>query len=87
MESRDSSSVGQYDDGVYDKVEAQSQYTASQVPIIKGPKLPLVMLAALALLLIFCFVGLLVSGLHFGHRIYSDDCLGQSWIMFSVSSG
>lgn len=81
-----SSLDSRYDDGVYDKVEAQSHDRASREPIVKPPRLPAVMLVTLVLLFVSCFVGLLISGLHFGHRVPSDesDCLGQSWVMFSV---
>lgn len=80
----DSSSLGNYSDGVYDKVEAQSQYNRSHAPPDKPPKLPTVMLACLVLLLLFCSIGILSSGLHFGNKAPSRDCLGQSWVMFSV---
>lgn len=87
MESSGSSSVGSYSDGVYDKVESQSQAAAATnkpLPQVKPPVLPAVMLACLILLFTTCFVGILLSGLHFGHRVASGDCLGQSWVMFSV---
>lgn len=88
MEPSDSSSTGHYSDGVYDKVEAQTQYAATNKPLpaLKPPMLPAVMLVCLVLLFISCFIGILVSGLHFGHQAASDDCLGQSWVMFSVRS-
>lgn len=89
--SSETSSLGkEYDDGVYDKVEAQTQYEytpRSQSPIREqtAPKLPVVILTCLVFLFIFCFIGILVSGLHFGHRINDPgNCLGQSWVMFSV---
>lgn len=87
MESSGSSSVGSYSDGVYDKKENQSQATAATdkpLPHVKPPVLPVVMLVCLILLFTTCFVGILLSGLHFGHRVESGDCLGQSWVMFSV---
>lgn len=86
MESSGSSSIGSYSDGVYDKKEGQSQHAATNKPLptLKPPILPGVMLACLILLFITCFVGILLSGLHFGHRVTSGDCLGQSWVMFSV---
>lgn len=86
MESSGSSSTGDYSDGVYDKVEGPSHYAATHKPLpkLKPPMLPTVMLACLILLFVSCFVGILVSGLHFAHRVTSGDCLGQSWVMFSV---
>lgn len=87
MESSGSSSVGSYSDGVYEKKEGQSQAGAATdkpLPQVKPPVLPAVMLTCLILLFTTCFVGILLSGLHFGHRVESGDCLGQSWVMFSV---
>lgn len=87
MESSGSSSVGSYSDGVYEKAESQSKAAAATnkpLPQVKPPVLPAVMLACLILLFTTCFVGILLSGLHFGHRVESGDCLGQSWVMFSV---
>lgn len=92
--SSDTSSLGkEYDDGVYDKIDTQvhySEYTPRSQSPTREPtstaKLPIAILACLVLLFVFCFIGILVSGLHFGHRI-SDlgaSCLGQSWILFSV---
>lgn len=86
----DTSSLGKdYDDGVYEKeVEAKSsqssRYTPSRAPTEQPPKLPTIMLACLIMLLVSCFVGILLSGLHFGNAVHSGDCLGQSWVMFSV---
>ncbi|CAN8096205.1 unnamed protein product [Discula destructiva] len=96
MESSDSSSIGKYSDGVYsvyssEKAEAQSRYvtttTIKALPVVKPSILPTVMLTGLVLLVVFCFVGILVSGLHFGHRVTAGDCLGQSWVMFSSILG
>lgn len=99
MESTSGSSLGDYSDGVYSvidcKAEAQADYAAAAnkpLPLVKPPMLPLatvLMLASLLSLFIFCFIGILVSGLHFGHRVPSDRftsdvCLGQSCVMFSV---
>ncbi|KAJ4388866.1 hypothetical protein N0V93_006327 [Gnomoniopsis smithogilvyi] len=89
MESSGSSSIGSYSDGVYDKVEGQSQAAATNKPLpkLKPPVLPAVMLACLILLFTTCFIGILLSGLLFGHRVTSGDCLGQSWVMFSSILG
>lgn len=87
MESSDSSSDGKYDDGVYsvyDKVEDPPSSPPSQAPKVKPPKLPTAMLVCMAILLTCCFVGILLSGLHFGHKVEEGDCLAQSCIMFSV---
>lgn len=56
----------------------------------RPPKLPRLMLVALVSLAVFCTTGTTVSGLYFSRRataalpITSTDCLGQSWILFSV---
>lgn len=88
MESSGSSSTdSKYDDGVYsvyEKLEEPPSYPPSQGAKEKGPKLPTAMLACLAMLLVSCFVGILLSGLHFGHKVVAGDCLAQSWVMFSV---
>lgn len=85
----DTSSLGKdYDDGVYEKVvEVESQsshYNPAHGAREQPPKLPTLMLASLVVLLISCFVGILLSGLHFGNTVHSGDCLGQSWVMFAV---
>lgn len=96
MESTGSSATGNYSDGVYsidEKTAAQIRYAAvtnKPLPRVKRPILPTVMLVALVLLFIFCFIGILMTGLNFGHRVSStwsssaSDSLGQSWIMCSV---
>lgn len=94
MESTGSSATGDYSDGVYsidEKTAAQIRYNAvnnKPLPRVKRPILPTAMLVSLVLLAVFCFIGILVSGLHFDHRVKSTwssrDCLGQSWIMVSV---
>lgn len=76
-----------YDDGVFDKIESQLGHASPRTPVEKPPRLPLVMLVCLVVLLVVCFVGILISGLFFAHRLIdTGDCLGQSWIMFSVRS-
>lgn len=86
-----------YDDGVYDKANPPSKHAArakSEPPADKPSKLPVLMLACLVSLLVFCFIGTLVSGLYFNNRnnlsvttpVASSDCLGPSWTMFSVCS-
>lgn len=90
--SSDTSSTGNYSDGVYSiikpEADAHPSYvvpnTEKPLPVVKPPMLPTVMLASLVLLFVFCFIGILVSGLHFGHRVPPGDCLGQSWVMFAV---
>lgn len=70
-------------DYVYDK--DSDQYVLERSPDdAQLTKLHWVVLANLVLLFIFCFITVLTSGLVFGHNVASDDCLGQSWVMFSV---
>ena len=69
-------------DYVYDK--DSDQYVLEQSQDAQITKLHWVVLANLVLLLIFCFISILTSGLVFGHNVASNDCLGQSWVMFSV---
>lgn len=69
-------------DYVYDKDSDSYVLERSQDGLIT--KLHWVVLANLVLLLIFCFITILTSGLVFGHNVESNDCLGQSWVMFSV---
>jgi hypothetical protein len=69
-------------DYVYDK--DCDQYVLGRSRDAQITKLHWVVVANLALLLIFCFISILTSGLVFGHLVTSDDCLGQSWVMFSV---
>lgn len=81
-----------YDDGVYDKANPPSRRakrSRSKSPGKKPNRLPALMLVCLVSLLIFSTIGTTASGLYFNRRvaisITSTDCLGQSWIMFSVS--
>lgn len=80
-----------YDDGVYDKANPpvkKKKRSRSRSPGDKASKLPALMLVCLSSLFVFSFMGTLVSGLYFNRRvttvITATDCLGQSWIMFSV---
>lgn len=69
-------------DYVYDK--DSDQYILERSQDAQVTKLHWVVLANLVLLFVFCFITILTSGLVFGHNVASDDCLGQSWVMFSV---
>lgn len=69
-------------DYVYDKDSDSYVLERSQDALIT--KLHWVVVANLVLLLIFCFITILTSGLVFGGNVESNDCLGQSWVMFSV---
>ncbi|KAK2602910.1 hypothetical protein N8I77_009408 [Diaporthe amygdali] len=72
-------------DYVYDKDSDQYVLDRSREGAVL--KLHWFVLANLVLLLIFCFITILTSGLVFGHNVASNDCLGQSWVMFSSIMG
>lgn len=82
MEVQSPSPTASTYDYVYDK--DSDQYVLEQPPGAPPTKLHWVVLANLVLLFILCFITILTSGLVFGHNVASDDCLGQSWVMFSV---
>lgn len=82
MEVQSPSPTASTYDYVYDK--DSDQYVLEQSPDAPPTKLHWVVLANLVLLFIFCFITILTSGLVFGHNVASNDCLGQSWVMFSV---
>lgn len=82
MEVQSPSPTASTYDYVYDK--DSDQYVLEQSPDAPPTKLHWVVLANLVLLFIFCFITILTSGLVFGHNVTSNDCLGQSWVMFSV---
>lgn len=84
MEVQSPSPTASTYDYVYDK--DSDQYVLERPPDSPPTKLHWVVLANLVLLFIFCFITILTSGLVFGHNVASDDCLGQSWVMFSVRS-
>lgn len=84
-----------YDDGVYDKTKPPRRRNKrprarSQSPGKKPNRLPALMLVCLVFLFVFCVIGTTASGLYFNRKvaisITSTDCLGQSWILFSVSA-
>lgn len=82
MEVQSPSPTASTYDYVYDK--DSDQYVLERSPDAPPSKLHWVVLANLVLLFIFCFITILTSGLVFGHNVASSDCLGQSWVMFSV---
>lgn len=82
MEVQSPSPTASTYDYVYDK--DSDQYVLERSPDAPPTKLHWVVLANLVLLFIFCFITILTSGLVFGHNVASSDCLGQSWVMFSV---
>lgn len=82
MEVQSPSPTASTYDYVYDKDSDQYALERSRDGQLK--KLHWVVLANLVLLFIFCFITILTSGLVFGHNVASDDCLAQSWVMFSV---
>lgn len=82
MEVQSPSPTASTYDYVYDK--DSDQYVLERSPDAPLSKLHWVVLANLVLLFIFCFITILTSGLVFGHNVASSDCLGQSWVMFSV---
>lgn len=82
MEAQSPSPTASTYDYVYDK--DSDQYVLEQSPYAPPTRLHWVVLANLVLLFIFCFITILTSGLVFGHNVASSDCLGQSWVMFSV---
>ncbi|KAG6356001.1 hypothetical protein INS49_015386 [Diaporthe citri] len=85
MEVQSPSPTASTYDCVYDK--DSDQYVLEQSPYAPPTKLHWVVLANLVLLFIFCFITILTSGLVFGHNVASNDCLGQSWVMFSSIMG
>lgn len=82
------SSRASYDDGVFDKVEAQEQYDEEQAmkKEQQRSRLRVAVLACLVVLFICSFITIVTSGLVFSHRTASGDCLAQSWVMFAVRS-
>lgn len=89
------SSYACYEDGVFDKIEAQydtdnnnnntaTDKHASDREEQPSPKLPKVALGCLVLLFLFSFITIITSGIVFSHGVASSDCLAQSWVMFSV---
>lgn len=82
MEVQSPSPTASTYDYVYDK--DSDQYVLDRPQDAALTRLHWVVLANLVLLFIFCFITILTSGLVFGHSVASSDCLGQSWVMFSV---
>ncbi|POS74270.1 hypothetical protein DHEL01_v207333 [Diaporthe helianthi] len=74
-------------DYVYDKDSDSYVLERPQQDALVTKLLHWVVLANLALLLIFSFITILTSGLVFGHNVESSDYLGQSWVMFSSILG
>lgn len=68
------------DDLVYDR-PVEIYYDDEQEKVRPYHRL---IFSCLLLLFTFSFVTMLTSGLVFGHRIETNDCLSQSWVMFSV---
>ncbi|KAI3399236.1 hypothetical protein diail_7397 [Diaporthe ilicicola] len=85
MEVQSPSPTASTYDYVYDK--NSDQYVLERSREGQLTKLHWCVLANLVLLFIFCFITILTSGLVFGHNVASNDCLAQSWVMFSSIMG